>query len=479
MKSIFTTLLLSFLFTGSLWSNYNVLVTGTMGLANLGKEIDLTVNEKYLNGELIVYTSDISPGGNFAFRLTVNEPELISLNYGGKRALFFLQPNDSIHIDANGTDFPRNIKYSGKGGAENEYLKDYFEKYPVETNQFKLKQYKSGNFWYSNSPEMDHLMMSQEPSTFKATMDMKKESALSELDFFQVNNPGVLSPEFIEFLNTEIIFDRAYHMLLYGNVFKLKYGIQDEFFEFLDEVPLNVETIGNYWSREFLKAYLDYKHQQAGGGGDSNVEKYNIATEYLGGRGKCYAQSYCIARGFKSNDPTTMIGKYWDFIDSNLYPEFSEKLSSIYQKAMKFASGSPAPEFTLSNTVDQLVSLDDFKGKVVYLNFWASWCRPCVKKMESIKSMQAGLEGKEIAFINISLDKVKDTWKNAIQSRGLDYGIHLYANSEISEGVAAEYGVKILPQYFIIDKDGTFARRPKGHDLIAIQNLLLELNGQN
>ena len=460
-------------------AEYNVLVTGQLASAVQGKELDLTVNEKYLNGELIVYTSEISSDGYFAFRLTINEPELVSLNYADKRALIFLQPNDTLRIEGNGLDFNGGLKFSGKGAADNEYLKTYFKKYPGETNQFKLKQYKSGNYWYSNAPSFDQQMMTQEPSKFRATMDLRKESAQTDFDFFQSNHSGELSAAFIEFLDTEIIFDWAYHLLLYGNVFQKKYNIQPDFFDFADITPIDIETIGNYWYREYLKAYMDHLHQSRGASGYPNIEKYNIASEYLSGRSLYFMQSHLIARGFKSNDPTTMIGKYWEFIEVNQYAEFSAKLSNIYQQAMKFASGSPAPGFELASLDGSVKSLSDFKGKVLYLNFWASWCKPCVKKMENLKSIQPELKRAGVQFVNISLDKSKDTWKNTIANKGFEDAIHLYADGEISGGVAATYGVKILPQYFIIDKDGFFSRKPKSNDLLSIQNFLAELNQQN
>ncbi|NNE30516.1 MAG: TlpA family protein disulfide reductase [Saprospiraceae bacterium] len=455
------------------------LVTGNVKSSLYGVEIDLTVNEKYLNGDLISYTSHIDQNGNFSFEVDINEPELVSLNYAGKRALLFVQPNDTLHVEGNGADFPGNLSFMGKGGADNEYLKNYFKKYPVETNQFKLKQYKAGNFWFTVNPEFDKMMMAQHPAQFRSSMDERKRSAQAEFDSFIEKFPGTLSPGFVEYLNTEIIFDWAYHLILYGDVFKLKYGIQQDYFEFLSTVPTGVETIGNYWCREFLKAYLDHLHQDRGAYGITHLEKYSLASDYFSGRALYFLQSEMIAKGFRSNDPSSMIGKYWSFTEENPYTYFSEKVSTIYQKAVRTASGSLAPHFELTSSNGNAVSLKDLKGKVIFLNFWASWCRPCISKMEALKSIQPDLQNSNVEFVNISLDKSRDTWKRTIENRGFGNAINLFADNAIETGVAAQYGVKILPQFFIIDKNGFFSRKPKSHDLVAIQNLLSELNLQN
>jgi len=208
------------------------------------------------------------------------------------------------------------------------------------------------------------------------------------------------------------------------------------------------------------------------------LEKFKIASEILTDKAKFFVQSDMIAEGFGSNEPLTMIGSYFSFIDENPYPEFSSKAAINYEAALKFASGSPAPDFNLTDISGAQVALDELKGSIVYLNFWASWCKPCLSKMESLKSIQPQLEKEGVKFVNISLDKTMETWTNMINRRSLNGGIHLFANSEIDAGVASDYEVRILPQYFILDRNGYFAQKPKTHDLGAIQATLSQLSQQ-
>ena len=100
--------------------------------------------------------------------------------------------------------------------------------------------------------------------------------------------------------------------------------------------------------------------------------------------------------------------------------------------------------------------------------------------MDRIKSIQPTLEKEGVKFVNISLDKSKEAWANSLNRYNLNgNGIHLFAESGIESGIAAEYGVKILPQYYIVDKNGSFATKPKERDVLAIGQALDQLNKQN
>ncbi len=205
-----------------------------------------------------------------------------------------------------------------------------------------------------------------------------------------------------------------------------------------------------------------------------------MAQEFLTDKPLYYYQSEMIAIGFRSNEPMNMVGKYFEFSEVNPYEHFAEKAAANFEEAVKFANGSPAPNFNLVSAGGQTVGLEDFRGNVVYLNFWASWCKPCIQKMDKLKSIQPVLEREGVKFVNISLDKTKEAWASALNRYQLNNsGIHLFANSEIESGIASEYGVRILPQYYIINKDGAFATKPKEKDILAIRQTLDELNRQN
>lgn len=474
-----TILFFTFLLAFSLSAQENTLVMGQFSNIGLVKEIEINVNEKYLNNDQVVYTAEVTPDGRFAFPVRINEPQLVTLIYSRNRAMIYLEPNDTLEIRADANSFPFSMTFDHRSGANNTQLKKYYEQNPMESNPFNLKQYRSGStYWYVNTPAMDRMMLANTPDQFRRKMNLRKEEALSNFDFYVQNNRGALTPDFKDFLTNEIIYDWAYHMLLYGTVFKNKFNIQPDFFDFLDEVPLQSSSIGNYYYRHFLQAYLAHKYVAQGQQGNPYAEQFDLAAKIFSNKPLAFLQSEMIVKGFRSNELEALQRRYWNFTDNNAYSGFNDKVLDVYYQIMKYAEGSLAPDFTLADENGQPVSLTQFKGKVVYLNFWASWCKPCMAKMDQLKSIQGRLESQGVVFLNVSLDRQESTWLNTLASRNIK-GKNVFANGDIESDVAKSYQIKVLPQYYIIDKNGYFSSKPKEHDLIEIDTLLTQLNSQN
>lgn len=113
-------------------------------------------------------------------------------------------------------------------------------------------------------------------------------------------------------------------------------------------------------------------------------------------------------------------------------------------------TGMAAPDFTLS-TQSGTVTLSQYSGKVVLLNFWASWCPPCRSEMPSLEAVKEHMEGKPFEMLAVSVDE--GGWpaiNRFLREQPLTMTIALDARSEVAE----RYGVSILPQTYLIDKKG-------------------------
>lgn len=135
----------------------------------------------------------------------------------------------------------------------------------------------------------------------------------------------------------------------------------------------------------------------------------------------------------------------------------------------------PAPNFTLKDAGGQSVSLADYKGKVVLLNFWATWCGPCTLEIPWFEQFEQQYRSKGLEVLGVSMDE--DGWqavKPFIKEHNINYRVVLGDDS-----VGQLYGgVDSLPTTFIIDRDGRFAFPPhvglagKNEYLNEIQTLL-------
>lgn len=135
--------------------------------------------------------------------------------------------------------------------------------------------------------------------------------------------------------------------------------------------------------------------------------------------------------------------------------------------------GQAAINFTYPDLQGKNVSLTDFKGKVVLVDVWATWCGPCKAEIPALKKLEEEMRDKDIVFMSVSVDEAKDhqKWKDFVAKENLK-GVQLFASGW--SDIAKYYNIKGIPRFMVFDKEGnivtTDAPRPSGTEL----KLLLE-----
>ena len=118
--------------------------------------------------------------------------------------------------------------------------------------------------------------------------------------------------------------------------------------------------------------------------------------------------------------------------------------------------GVPAPNFSLPGLDGKNVSLANFKGKVVLLNIWATWCAPCVAEMPSMEKLYQELKGKDFELLAISVDESgAEAVKPFVEKYKLGFPVLLDTNGEIKN----LYQATGIPESFIIDKGGMIVEK--------------------
>lgn len=120
--------------------------------------------------------------------------------------------------------------------------------------------------------------------------------------------------------------------------------------------------------------------------------------------------------------------------------------------------------------------INKYKGKVIYLDFWASWCRPCKNEMPHSKKMKDHFKGKDVVFVYISSDRDANAWKKSVIDLQIT-GENYLTNPKVFNEYNGLYNVKYIPRYILIDKQGNVisetAKRPSDPQSITdIENLL-------
>jgi thiol-disulfide isomerase/thioredoxin len=170
-----------------------------------------------------------------------------------------------------------------------------------------------------------------------------------------------------------------------------------------------------------------------------------------------------------------------DFLEDFKKESFNTDLLPVIEKSYtrqllsigSLSKGVLAPNFKLPDTNGKLVSLSDFKGKVVYLDMWATWCGPCLKEMPYMKTLKEKFTNKAVELIAISIDTKINAWLTKIGAMKME-GIQLIdSNGSENSKIAKDYKIHGVPHYVLIDKNGriasAFAPRPSSEAEIEKQ----------
>jgi peroxiredoxin len=133
---------------------------------------------------------------------------------------------------------------------------------------------------------------------------------------------------------------------------------------------------------------------------------------------------------------------------------FENQLAMQKVKASSIAIGQLAPDIALANPDGKVMKLSDLKGKVVLLDFWASWCGPCRRANPSVVAAYNRFKSKGFEVYSVSLDSDKDKWMQAIKQDNLEWAYHVSDLRHWQSQAAQLYQVQSIPQQFLIDRAG-------------------------
>lgn len=129
-------------------------------------------------------------------------------------------------------------------------------------------------------------------------------------------------------------------------------------------------------------------------------------------------------------------------------------LSGCYSGSRPNGIGRAAPNFTVQDS-ERTISLNQFRGQIVVLNFWASWCAPCIVETPSLVNMQRRLQTKGVVVLAISADKDEAAFHRFI----MEHGISFVTVRDPSERIQHLYGTIQLPETYVIDRQGVLRRK--------------------
>ena len=396
----------------------------------------------------------VNDKGEFRLALKVNGPTKADLVYGDDVAGLWLEPGSQLDVRFKGENLASTVKFKGKGAEANTYLADFDERF-VENDGFQVLP--------------DNISLYEAP--FLHFLDYRRKE--EEKFLKDVQEDQAVSGAFRSYMKAEVDYSYANDRLTFQDLREQvvstenRLKMSDAYYKFLDEPALinNESAALNDSYQEFLLNYVHYAATAAGHKkGDPEFYQvcYNLAKDKLSGPTRAVIVGRVLQESFRFGHVKQSAALLEDFrgsIDKNnkLYPV----LKADFDAHKDFAIGSPAPDFKLVSATGDTMSLQSFRGKLVYLNFWRTTSGLSLRDLPYAQELAKKFNGQNIAFVNIALDDNEPAWKQLVVSKKLA-GAHLRAPGGQRGPLAKAYMLQEVPAYFLIAEDGTFLNtKPK------------------
>ncbi|MEM1122374.1 MAG: redoxin domain-containing protein, partial [Bacteroidota bacterium] len=372
-------------------------------------------------------------GSSFHFNVPLKASTTATLKMGKQSIDLYLQPGSDLTLNLAGNDLYYNLSFSGKGSGINNYL--------VATAA-AFREHES---------ELEAKIRHAQPIAFKRYLTELKNEKLQFLRSYLQSH--VLTAEVIKYARADINYWYAFNLMNYPFEHPIAHNqpapmaVPDTYYDFLEAITANnVGALPNKYYIYYLQDYLSFNANRAENKGKS---RYALADKYLRGKPLYFYKALQHSVDLKRYKGRTAEWEAYQFIHNSPYKLYGEFVKQAYHESRGIAAGMNAPNFELVDSKGNIVSLEDYRGKVVFLDFWATWCRPCTRQIPAHQRLQAQFDQDNVVFLYVSLDRNADNWRSYL-SKGTFPGKHLFATEEMS----TKYKVETLPYSLIIDPYG-------------------------
>jgi len=345
--------------------------------------------------------------------------------------------NITINGDLKATPPTITIDGSEENGLYNDFI-SYTKNFETQVEQIKQKAQAAGQ------NITDQQKYNAEIQKLQSQLDSLNKARYTYFRSITENNKNLYLPKIV-------------------NVFMLDSATQDNFFtaqDFSDQELVNSDILTTKIS-VYLRRFTSSNLQDAEASAEGLLNKAPKGTK---AREVFYLSIIRIFLPYDAAFARRMSNAY---IAEYPASQFAKRIITEIPKG-PLDVGDDAPDIKLSDPSGKIVSLSSLKGKVVLIDFWASWCGPCRMENPNVVKAYNTYKDKGFTIFSVSLDNSKDNWANAIQKDGLIWPNHVSDLKGWQSSAAKLYSVQSIPATFLIGKDGKIvAKNLRGGSLEA------------
>jgi thiol-disulfide isomerase/thioredoxin len=418
------------------------------------KEVEL-----YMEDDLEVFP--LAVDGHFFIRLKIDDYQTFRLGTDRRSYELFLVPGDSIFVTADANEFRNSFHASGDRVAENTYLIEK-DKFYFESNMIDLFEKDKDDYF-----------------EVKNGFFTKQRKRFDQLKQAHEIHPGFLKLEEAYFEFTPFSFDIYYlnSQAFFKNVAKEDVDFpMEETKAKLAEIDLGRSDLlneGHYTS--IIHHLLNEKTNEIINKDttlQSSLEGYERAT-FLAMEDLLKnpaVKDYFLFRHVMTNLQFNGLKSAKLSIDKfhaeNQSPKLVTKLEKELKKWEAIMPGMEIPDFTFEDISGEMVQLSDLKGTLVYIDIWATWCKPCIAEHPYWDQLKEEYDSKPVSFLTISIDDSKESWIKMVQDKNMG-GLQWLADNAWKSEITQHFMVNSIPRFILLDQKGEIidptAERPSGN----------------
>ena len=377
------------------------------------KETKVTIAGKITNprGESVSfinqdtsYSTTTNKNGAFTISFDLDSATYLRFEHGPEGTAMYVNPGDKIDLTIDTESFDETIKY--RGSPSSSFLA---KKYLLEERSDYL-----GEVYYMSSTQ-----------EYKTYLESIKNSIIDE--FGDVNDS--------KFINSEVAnIDRDIEYFI---------GRQEKLSQYSNDVRSYM-----WETSEISRAFNFYAALDS-----LNTTEFKYMTEQ-------YTQSYQSSLNRVTNQEFLATAKERITKTTNRWIEMKTAVDNMPKE------GQPAINFNYPDIDGNNVSLSNLKGKLVYVDVWATWCGPCRAEIPSLQKLEVDYHERDVTFLSVSVDQDKEAWKKMVADEELG-GIQLWADGWSK--ITKDYAIFGIPRFMLFDTKGniisTNAPRPSSDSI--------------
>lgn len=443
--------------------------------------IDVVTHNLLNMDTLLLATSTLDSNGTGTIELDIASPVFAVVESSNQFIPVYISPGDKLVITPDSNKTKKSIHYAGDGASVNKFLRstlDAQQQCELSNNKYIIDINEDAEFF----TRMDSLRKTLK--NLAASLESDKTVDQQTLTVMKIRNKMIEYYFIQKFTQARYGFyldDPAIPAALLGPIKKLpqdSLALATNMYEYGIILSSYLQT-GIYPKVEEQTKDLDPRSVEGKFPeiADSLIQKQSFSKP-LKDHFRAANINFLVRMEGLSPELQKLVNGFYKEINAPTYVATLKKSFAMWES---IGPGKPAPDFTGQTADGKKLSLSSLKGKVVYVDVWATWCGPCKEEFPHSKKLMKAFEGNDkVVFLFVSTDQNMETWKKMLPDKSIPKGIHInQAQDKQADAIWENYHLWGIPRYILIDAEGkmlqTHAPSPSSGKVEALLNKMIKI----